>query len=288
MAKLSIPVGTSNCILQLYLQDTAGAACVGLGPADVNIGVRSAGTSVIPVSLVAVPSLGQYVSGGFGEIGHGWYEFHVPNALLATSLVSIAFMLSGAARPLLVSPLPFELQIFGQLISSGAGSGTVQFNGQAFFVLRSDGSGQGVIVIPFFEGDGASTNSVSFTTAASSALRLTSNGIGSGRILTTVAANTTVVITQVAVSGSNAVYSYSSYTGPAPAVGSTIQILGFNFPGNNVTAVITGVTGGIFGGTITVALSSQENETSPAIGLILVGQTGSGAPALSAIFNYGF
>jgi len=71
---------------------------------------------------------------------------------------------------------------------------------------------------------------------------------------------TVLTLTQVAVSGGNAVYSYSGYTGPAPRVGMSVTFSGFSNGGNNVTATLTAVSGGS-SGTVTVGTSTQVNET---------------------------
>jgi hypothetical protein len=70
---------------------------------------------------------------------------------------------------------------------------------------------------------------------------------------------TVLTLTQVTV-GANAVYSYSSFTGPAPRVGMSVTFSGFTNGGNNVTATLTAVSGGA-SGTVTVALTTQVNET---------------------------
>jgi len=70
---------------------------------------------------------------------------------------------------------------------------------------------------------------------------------------------TVLTLTQVTV-GANAVYSYSSFTGPSPRVGMSIIVTGFVTGGNNVTATLTAVSGGA-SGTVTVALTTQANET---------------------------
>ena len=71
---------------------------------------------------------------------------------------------------------------------------------------------------------------------------------------------TVLTMTQVAVTGGNSVYSYASFTGPTPRVGMSIIITGFATGGNNVTATLTAVSGGA-SGTVTVATSTQVNET---------------------------
>lgn len=71
---------------------------------------------------------------------------------------------------------------------------------------------------------------------------------------------TNLTLTQVASSGGNSVYSYSSYTGPAPRIGMSVVITGFATGGNNVTATITAKTGST-SGTFTVVTTTQGNET---------------------------
>jgi hypothetical protein len=73
------------------------------------------------------------------------------------------------------------------------------------------------------------------------------------------AADTVLTLSQVASSGGHSVYTYSSYTGPDPRVGMTVTITGFGTAGNNVTAVLTAVSGGA-SGTVTVATTTQGNE----------------------------
>ncbi len=61
---------------------------------------------------------------------------------------------------------------------------------------------------------------------------------------------TDFVLTEVSVSGANGVYSYSSFTGPAPYVGMAVSITGFANGGNNaVPGVISALTGDASGGT---------------------------------------
>ena len=69
---------------------------------------------------------------------------------------------------------------------------------------------------------------------------------------------TVLTFTEVAV-GAAAVYSYSSYTGPAPRIGMSVAVTGFATGGNNVTATLTAVSGGA-SGTVTVVPSTQANE----------------------------
>lgn len=71
---------------------------------------------------------------------------------------------------------------------------------------------------------------------------------------------TVLTLTQAAVSGGNGVYSFSGYTGPAPRIGMSVIITGFTNGGNNLTAVITALTGTTTG-TFTVVNGGAVNET---------------------------
>jgi hypothetical protein len=70
-----------------------------------------------------------------------------------------------------------------------------------------------------------------------------------------------LTLTQVEAFSGSAVYLYSTFTGPFPYVGQTVVITGFTNGGNNLTGIITAITGDITGGTITVANGSAVNET---------------------------
>ena len=91
---------------------------------------------------------------------------------------------------------------------------------------------------------------------------------------------TLFTLTQVTV-GATAVYAYSSFTGPAPRVGMSATFSGFTNAGNNVTATLTAVSGGS-SGTVTVALSTQVNETNAASGTTTVSSV---PPSGSSVFE---
>jgi hypothetical protein len=79
---------------------------------------------------------------------------------------------------------------------------------------------------------------------------------------------TSLVFTAVAAGGGQAVYSFSSYTGPAPQVGQAMNSSGFSNGGNNVSGVaIAAISGGPGGGTVTVAATTQVNETHAGAGV---------------------
>lgn len=77
----------------------------------------------------------------------------------------------------------------------------------------------------------------------------------------TVVSSTRLTLTGVAVSGGNAVYSYSAIGAqPNPFVGEVLGFGGFTNSGNNGAFTITAVSGGA-SGTVTVAATTQVNET---------------------------
>lgn len=62
---------------------------------------RSSGTAAVAVTLVDISTFGTYVSGGFKEVDAthmpGYYEFHPPNAALASGATWVDFYFQGAA-----------------------------------------------------------------------------------------------------------------------------------------------------------------------------------------------
>jgi hypothetical protein len=73
---------------------------------------------------------------------------------------------------------------------------------------------------------------------------------------------TRFVLTGVVAVGGNGLYSFSGYTGMTPYVGMTVTVAGFANSGNNLTAVISAITGdGVNGGTFTLVNGGAINET---------------------------
>jgi hypothetical protein len=71
---------------------------------------------------------------------------------------------------------------------------------------------------------------------------------------------TVLTCTQVAMSGTTATISYSSFTGPAPRVGMSVTFSGFTNGGNNAALTLTVVSGGS-SGTVQAVNASGVNET---------------------------
>ena len=118
MAKISRLAGSTSHVLTVFIQDsssTTGAGLTGLVFNTASLTCyykRNRGTASVAVSLVTITTLGTYVSGGFKEIDAtnlpGFYEFHPPDAAVAASAGSVAFLLKGAAN---MVPLPLEIEL---------------------------------------------------------------------------------------------------------------------------------------------------------------------------------
>lgn len=93
---------------------------------------------------------------------------------------------------------------------------------------------------------------------------------------------TVLTCTQVAMSGTTAVISYSSYTGPAPRQGMSFAFSGFSNSGNNTSLTTTAVSGGS-SGTVTATNASGVSETHAGSGTTTAL---SASPATSTITAY--
>lgn len=120
MAKISRLAGSTSHVLTLFIQNAA--ATTGDGLAGLAFGTagltcyykRNHGTASVQVPLVNITTLGTYVSGGFKEIDAvnmpGFYEFHPPDAAMASGSGSVAFSLRGATN---MAPCPLEIELTG-------------------------------------------------------------------------------------------------------------------------------------------------------------------------------
>jgi hypothetical protein len=91
---------------------------------------------------------------------------------------------------------------------------------------------------------------------------------------------TVLTATQVAMSGTTATVSYSSFTGPAPRAGMSVTWSGFSNGGNNSTFTLTAVSGGS-SGTVQMVNASGVNETHAGSGTTTANTT---VPGTSAFF----
>jgi hypothetical protein len=118
MAKLSRQVGTTSQIVNVFIQDasaTTGAGLTGLLYNSSGLTAyykRNTASASTAVTLATVGTLGTFTSGGFKEVDgtnmRGVYEFHLPDAALASGADSVVFCLQGATN---MAPLLLEIEL---------------------------------------------------------------------------------------------------------------------------------------------------------------------------------
>jgi hypothetical protein len=135
MSKVSRTAGATSNVLTLFIQDsssTVGAGLTGLAYSTAGLTCyykRDSGSASVAVTMADIATLGTYVSGGFKAIDGanmpGFYEFHPPDAALASGAKSAAFLLRGAAN---MAPCPLEIDLDAQvdvrLVSGSAATPT--------------------------------------------------------------------------------------------------------------------------------------------------------------------
>lgn len=115
--KKKLYAGTTSHIERVFIQDTTqtdGRGLTGLAFNTASLTayyIRQGEASATAISLVTA-TVGTWVSGGFVEIDAtnmpGWYELHVPNAVIAAGAKSVGIHLKGAAN---MAPYPIELEL---------------------------------------------------------------------------------------------------------------------------------------------------------------------------------
>jgi hypothetical protein len=118
MAKRQITKGSTSEVWTIFIQDSAstvGAGKTGLAYNTASLTCyykRNKATAAAAVTLASITTLGTFVSGGFKEIDAtnmpGFYEFHPPDAALASGAESVAFQLKGASG---MAMLPLEVEL---------------------------------------------------------------------------------------------------------------------------------------------------------------------------------
>lgn len=116
--KLTVKKGTTSKILHVFISDsssTTGAGLTGLvfnSASLVAYYVRPGNDTATQIALATITTLGTWETGGFKEFDAvnmpGVYEFHPPNAVLASGVDNVILMLKGAAN---MAPLPMEIQL---------------------------------------------------------------------------------------------------------------------------------------------------------------------------------
>lgn len=118
MAKLARQVGTTSQIVTVFIQDSSSTTGAGLTGLVYNTSgltgyyKRNTASASTAITLATISTLGTFASGGFKEVDStnmkGVYEFHPPNAALATGADSVVFCLQGATN---MAPLLLEIEL---------------------------------------------------------------------------------------------------------------------------------------------------------------------------------
>ena len=282
--KLNIAPGTQNKIIHIFIQDSSKTTGDGLTGLDYNTSglslyyIRAAAAAAVEVTLAEIITLGTYVSGGFKEVHAvnlpGVYEFHPPNAMLATGASQVVAQFKGAAA---MAPLPLELQL-GQDIDTIKDDSTAATN----LKKQYDTSGLVGDNFPATQGQLSSLGSGStsgFNVGASGAVITTGNETND--YTATRAEDGIFHILSPDGGNTDFVYEYSAGGG---RTGSSILWRGY-VQGNNDSVIVEAgpsATGpwrqvGIINGTVGTTI--QE-----AVFDLLFGDTGSSGPNLGKVF----
>ena len=119
MPKISRQVGSTSQIVELVAQSTAssppGLPLAGLTYSTSGLTCyykRNMASADAVVSLVTIGTLGTFTSGGFAAVDAtnmtGVYEFHIPNAALASGADTVTFCFQGAAN---LAPIFLEVEL---------------------------------------------------------------------------------------------------------------------------------------------------------------------------------
>lgn len=126
MAKRQISVGSTSEVWEIFLQDSGSA--VGAGKTGILYNAaglscyykRNKGSASVSVTLADIPTLGTFVSGGFKQVDGtnmpGVYEFHPPDAALASGAQSVTFFFQGASG---MAVLPLEVELVAVNLQDG-------------------------------------------------------------------------------------------------------------------------------------------------------------------------
>lgn len=154
--KLSIPSGTTSKRIGIFLQDsssTTGAGLTGLNQTSASLTcyswIDTDGNAGGTVQTLASATLGSFTSNGFKEKDAtnmpGFYEYGVPNALLAAGVKWAIVMFKGATN---LAPMPLEIEVTATSNQDAVRAGLTALpnaNAEAAGGLYTRGSGAGQI-----------------------------------------------------------------------------------------------------------------------------------------------
>jgi hypothetical protein len=224
MAKASRRAGSTSNIFEVFIQDSSATTGVGLtGLAYNTSGLacyykRDVGTAAVSVSLANITTLGTFASGGFKAVDGtnmpGVYEFHPPDAALASGAKNVVFILRGAAN---MAPTLLEIELTATDNQDGTAGGISRLDAAVSSRSTFDHTSNQVIV-------GTNNDKTGYALSGTQAFNLTGNinGSISGSLDGSVGSVTGNV-------GGNVVGSVGSVTG---SVGSVTGNVGGNVIGS--------------------------------------------------------
>lgn len=137
------PVGSTSNILLVFIEDESSPGTGKTGLVFNSAGLtayykRDVGTASVSITLVTC-TLGTFSSGGFKEVDAtnmpGWYEFHPPDAALASGAKSVAIAIKGATDML---PCSITIDLDDSLVAeSYAADGAQPTHSQMLYMLWS-------------------------------------------------------------------------------------------------------------------------------------------------------
>jgi hypothetical protein len=267
MALLSRNVGATSEVLPVFILDSASTTGAGKTGLLFNSGgltcfyKRSNGTASVSVTLANITTLGTYASGGFKEIDAtnmpGEYEFHPPDAALASGAKWVRFWFRGAAG-MVATPLFVELTgTNNQDAVRGGMTALPNANAGDAGGLLISGSNAGTTTFGALTVTGMTTMSDGLTinrsTSNQNALSINGNGTGIGVAINGGATGAGVRINGGSTSG--AALSIQTISGDAIFIAATAGH-GINVSGNGASKhgiVATGGTSGTSDGMCLVA-----------------------------------
>lgn len=125
------PVGATSNILEVFIEDESspGTGKTGLVFNTASLTAyykRDVGSASVAISLVTC-TLGTFASGGFKEVDAtnmpGWYEFHPPDAALASGAKSVVIAIKGATDML---PCSITIDLDDSLVAESYAADGVQ------------------------------------------------------------------------------------------------------------------------------------------------------------------
>jgi hypothetical protein len=167
MAKLSRQIGTTSCVVEVFVQDSSvstGAGLTGLAYNTSSLTAyykRNLASSSTAITL-ATATLGTFASGGFKEVDAtnmpGVYEFGIPNAALVTGADSVVVLLKGATN---MAPCALEIELTATNNQDGTRGGMTALPNGTMAVKKN--TAISAFPFPMFDSTGAPRTGLTVT-----------------------------------------------------------------------------------------------------------------------------